>query len=67
MLMYFFFFLQQADLSFQPLTEVKFHVPGAVIPAIYKRRRPVMGASCDRCCKESKVMAVDRVGLRLLI
>lgn len=50
---------KQADLSFQPLTEVKFHVPGAVIPAIYKRRRPVMGASCDRCCKESKKLFED--------
>lgn len=45
---------KQADLGFQPLTELKFHVPSAVIPAVYKRRRPVMGEACDRCCKDSK-------------
>lgn len=47
---------KQTDFSFQPLTELKFHVPSAVIPAIYKRKRPVMGAACSQCCKESKAL-----------
>ena len=50
------FFGQQSDSSFQPLTETRFHVPSAVVPAMYKRRRPVMGAACNRCCKESQVI-----------
>lgn len=45
---------KQSDFSFQPLTETRFHVPSAVVPAMYKRRRPVMGAACNRCCKESQ-------------
>lgn len=47
---------KQTDFSFQPLTELKFHVPSAVIPSMYKRKRPVMGAACNRCCKESKAL-----------
>lgn len=47
---------KQTDFSFQPLTELKFHVPSAVVPAIYKRKRPVMGAACSQCCKESKAL-----------
>ncbi|XP_020610069.1 glycerol-3-phosphate acyltransferase 1, mitochondrial-like isoform X1 [Orbicella faveolata] len=45
---------KQEDYSFQPLTEIRFHVPAAVVPSIYKRRRPFMGEACNRCCRESK-------------
>ncbi|KAL9984013.1 hypothetical protein ACROYT_G006267 [Oculina patagonica] len=45
---------KQEDYSFQPLTEIRFHVPAAVIPSIYKRKRPLMGEACNRCCSESK-------------
>ena len=46
---------QEDNFSFQPLTEMRFHVPAAVIPAIYKRQRPIMGEACNTCCSESKV------------
>lgn len=47
---------KREDFSFKPLTEVKFSVPHAVIPSMYKRKRPLMGEACDRCCRESKIL-----------
>lgn len=47
---------KREDFSFKPLTEMKFSVPPAVIPSIYKRKRPFMGEACNRCCQESKTL-----------
>ena len=45
----------------QPVTDQKFHIPPAIIPAVYKRRRPFMGKACETCCPASLMVIVNRM------